>query len=147
MNDFEIQRDLRRMNVPREPQRDLWGGIAARIGAMPVVAPRAPRWRRPALAAAAGIVLAVAGIVALRMQASPAPSYAAADARATLRTIKTRAPNDDPRLLAAAIVLDSAHAELQQAIAQHPDSPFLVDLLHRTQARRDKLDHYGASAG
>ena len=64
-----------------------------------------------------------------------------------LRAVKTRAPNDDPRLLAAAIVLDSAHAELQQAIAQHPDSPFLADLLNRTQARRDKLDHFGASAG
>jgi hypothetical protein len=67
--------------------------------------------------------------------------------RALLRAVKTRAPNDDPRLLAAAIVLDSAHAELQQALAQHPDSPFLVDLLNRTQARRDKLDHFGANAG
>jgi len=147
MNDFEIQRDLRRMNAPREPQRDLWGGIATRIEAAPIVVTRAQRWRRPAFAAAAGITLAVAAFATWRMQAPPTPSFAAEDARALLRAVKTRAPNDDPRLLAAAIVLDSAHAELQQALAQHPDSPFLVDLLNRTQARRDKLDHFGANAG
>lgn len=147
MNDFEIQRDLRRMNTPREPQRDLWAGIATRIEATPMVVARAPRWRKPAFAAAAGIVLAVAGLATLRMQTPATPSFAAEDARALLRAVKTRAPNDDPRLLAAAIVLDSAHAELQQALAQHPDSPFLVDLLNHTQARREKLDHFGASAG
>jgi len=145
MNDFEIQRDLRRMNAPREPQRDLWAGIATRIEATPI-ATRPPRWRRPAFAAAAGLLLAAVGLATLRMQAPPSPSFAVEDAHALLRTVKTRAPNDDPRLLAAAIVLDSAHAELQQALAQHPDSPFLVDLLNRTQARRDKLDHFGASA-
>ena len=48
MNDFEIQRDLRRMNAPREPQRDLWTGIATRIEATPAVVAPAPRWRRPA---------------------------------------------------------------------------------------------------
>lgn len=147
MNDFEIQRDLRRMNAPREPQRDLWAGIATRIEATPTVVTRASRWHRPAFAAAAGIVLAVAAFATWRVQTPATPSFAAEDARALLRAVKTQAPNDDPRLLAAAIVLDSAHAELQQAIAQHPDSPFLVDLLNRTQARRDKLDHFGANAG
>jgi len=147
MNDFEIHRDLRRMNAPREPQRDLWTGIATRIEAAPVAASRSLRWRRPAFAAAAGLVLAFTAFSTWRMQSPPSPSFAAEDARAMLRAVKTRAPNDDPRLLAAAIVLDSAHAELQQALAQHPDSPFLVDLLNRTQARRDKLDHFGASAG
>jgi len=147
VNELDIQRGLRRMNMPREPGRDLWAGIATRIEATPTVITRASRWRRPAFAAAAGLLLAVAAFATLRMQAPPTPSFAAEDARAMLRAVKTRAPNDDPRLLAAAIVLDSAHAELQQAIAQHPDSPFLVDLLNRTQARRDKLDHFGASAG
>lgn len=147
MNDFEIQRDLRRMKAPREPQRDLWSGIAARVEAAPVVAAPASRWRKPAFAAAACLALAIAAFATVRLSSSPAPSFAAEDARTLLRAVKTRAPNDDPRLLAAAIVLDSAHAELQQAIAQHPDSPFLVDLLNRTQQRRDKLDHFGASAG
>lgn len=147
MNDFEIQRGLRRMNAPREPQRDLWSGIAARIEAAPLAAVCRPRWRSPAFAAAAGIVLAVAAIATFRAQTPSPATFADGNARATLRPLKTRAPNDDPRLLAAAIVLDSAHAEIEQALAQSPNNPLLVDLLSRTQARRDRLDHYGANAG
>jgi hypothetical protein len=59
----------------------------------------------------------------------------------------TRAPGGDPRLVGAAVVLDSAHAELEQALEQRPDAVFLVSLLNRTNARRMKLEHYGVRAG
>ena len=47
MTDFEIQRDLRAMNAPRFPERDLWPAIAARIAAGDGVDVAAPVRRRP----------------------------------------------------------------------------------------------------
>src|SRR5690348_656284 len=61
MTEFEIQRNLRAMNAPRMPERDLWPSIAARIEAGETSAPRATRRRWLPLAAAAGTVLAIAG--------------------------------------------------------------------------------------
>ncbi len=152
MTDFEIQRRLREMNAPREPQDDLWAGIATRIAAE--AAPASRRHWLP-LAAAAALLLAVVGStlvlglhpsqlqdVASIDAAKPAPRVSPRDAQAF-----GRAPGGDPRLVGAAVVLDAAHAELQQALEQRPDAVFLVSLLNRTNARRMKLDHYGASAG
>jgi hypothetical protein len=157
MNDFEIQRGLRQMNTPRMPQADLWPGIAARISAAETRTQPQRSMRRNWLpfAAAASVLLAVgAGITVLRMQphddavvsanrSMPMPSrISPKDARDF-----TRAPGGDPRLVGAAVVLDSAHAELEQALEQRPDAVFLVSLLNRTNARRMKLEHYGARAG
>lgn len=155
MTDFELQRNLRAMNAPREPAADLWAGIAARIGAADD-APAAPR-RRSWLpfALAAGTLLAVGGatLLGLRMHAASDLAQQTIPLQKPARITPAQAldsmhaPDGDPRLAGAAVVLDAAHAELEQALEQQPDAVFLVSLLNRTNARRMKLEQYGARAG
>ena len=157
MTEFEIQRNLRAMNAPRMPGRDLWPAIAARIEATPETAmtPIARRRWIP-LAAAAGTVLAiVGGLIAftLREQSTNAPDadYALTTRfeRISPRDVREQAlrTGEDPRLAGANVVLDAAHSELQQALEQHPDAVFLVSLLNRTNSQRMKLEQFGAKAG
>ncbi|HVT31445.1 MAG TPA: hypothetical protein VHE32_02275 [Rhodanobacteraceae bacterium] len=158
MTDFEIQRQLRAMNAPRAPERDLWPAIATRIASSPMESARPTRRRWIPLAAAAGTVLAMAGSMvvffALRQHAA---SPADTDDYAMMHRIERISPSEareaalrsgeDPRLAGANIVLDAAHTELQQALEQHPDAVFLVSLLNRTNAQRMKLEQFGAKAG
>jgi hypothetical protein len=157
MTEFEIQRNLRAMNAPRMPERDLWPSIAARIEAGESSAPRATRRRWLPLAAAASTVLAIAGslhFVTLRDHTgAPIESddYAMATRfqRITPQEARDEAlrSGQDPRLAGANIVIDAAHSELQQALEQHPDAVFLVSLLNRTNAQRMKIEQLGAKAG
>jgi type II secretory pathway component PulL len=156
MTEFEIQRNLRAMNQPRMPERDLWSAIAARIGSE-AAAPVARRRWIP-LAAAAGTVLAIAGsLLVFSMQQhrndATTDEYATATAARAERISPQQAREQalrtgaDPRIAGANIVLDAAHSELQQALEQHPDAVFLVSLLNRTNAQRMKLEQFGAKAG
>jgi len=156
MTEFEIQRGLRNMKAPRMPSHDLWPAIAARIEAAPATMARTPRHRWIPLAAAAGTVLAIAGgIVMFTLRDRETLSSAIADAtsprveRISPRDAREQASRtgEDPRLAGANIVIDAAHAELQQALEQHPDAVFLVSLLNRTNAQRMKLEQFGAKAG
>lgn len=155
MNDFEIQRDLRAMNAARAPAGDLWPAIAARIAQADAQTAATPPRRWLPYAAAAGFVFAAVSAVTLfglhSREQAPLASNATAPApeRVSPRDAYdlARAPGGDPRLVGAAVVLDSAHAELEQALEQRPDAVFLVSLLNRTNARRMKLEHYGVRAG
>jgi hypothetical protein len=158
MTEFEIQRNLRAMNAPRMPGRDLWPSIAARIetpSEMPI-APAVTRRRWIPLAAAAGTVLAIAGgllIYTLRDRAASSSTndYASATRIEHISPQEARdqamRTGQDPRLAGANIVLDAAHSELQDALDQHPDAVFLVSLLNRTNAQRMKLERFGSKAG
>ena len=153
MNDFEIQRRLREMNAPQLPHADLWPDIATRIAAEhanAVVAHR--RWPRWPVAAAAAVLLAVVSaslVLGVRRHDRDLVTNATIAAPIFAHTAMdfSRAPGGDPRLLGGAMVLDAAHTELEQALEQRPDAVFLVSLLNRTNARRLKLDHFGANAG
>jgi hypothetical protein len=157
MTEFEIQRNLRAMNAPRVPERDLWPSIAARIEAGETATPRATRRRWLPLAAAAGTVFAIAGsllFVTMRDHTGApveADDYAMAThfQRITPQEARDEAlrSGQDPRLAGANIVIDAAHTELQQALEQHPDAVFLVSLLNRTNAQRLKIEQLGAKAG
>lgn len=149
MTDFEIQRRLRELNAPREPQVDLWPDIATRIESTAAM-PTARRWNRLPLAAAAALLMAVVTgtiVIGVRQHQAEDSAVAANLASPLAKRALERAPGGDPRLASAAIVLDTAHAELQQALEQRPDAVFLVSLLNRTNARRMKLEQFGASAG
>lgn len=146
MNDFQLQRALRDLDAPREPRNDLWPAIATRIGAE-AGATRARRRRWLPLAAAAALLLATAGgVLMLGLQRNGAPDLANVPSGARTSTA-LRATDDalarsrggDPRLAGAAVVLDAAHAELEQALEQRPDAVFLVGLLNRTNSQRMRL--------
>ena len=152
MTDFEIQRRLRELNTPRLPQKDLWATIAPRLASNASMRARRPRQRWLPFAAAASLLLAaVAGSWVLGGREQNTGDHVATTAIKVLTPREARdlarTRGGDPRLAGATIVLDAAHAELEQALEQRPDAVFLVSLLNRTNMRRMKLDHYGANAG
>ena len=143
MNEFEWHRQMRALREPVTPRRDLWDAIEARLDAgTPVAqaAPRAPRRQAWALAASfAGLSLLA---VALNHQLRVAQVPAALEARAG----DVWKPSD-PRLAGAAVELDAARMELQQAIQQAPHSPALQRLLDRTEKRQSQLRQLERQAG
>jgi hypothetical protein len=158
MTEFEIQRNLRAMNAPRMPGRDLWPSIAARIETQSATPSALPVTRRHwiPLAAAASTLLAIAGgllVYTLRDRAAPSSTSDYTSAIRIERISPQQARDqaqrtgEDPRLAGANIVLDAAHSELQQTLDQHPDAVFLVSLLNRTNAQRMKLEQFGSKAG
>ena len=148
MSDFELQRALRGLRHDEAPARDLWPAIAARVGvAASAPAPRRQRGPRPLWLAGAAVLLAAAASLWLHPWDAPASRTLAGDAVAPLHAPRTQPPNGDPRFLAGAIVLDTAHAQLEHALAQQPDSALLGELLKRTQARRARLGHDAGRAG
>jgi len=155
MNDFEIQRRLRDLRTPREPQHDLFPQIARRIAAdmgMPVAAaPRRRGWFPLATAAALAMAIS-AGMFALGLQQQV---QSEADAMLTpmppvreqIERAHELAREGDPRLAGAEVVLDAASIELEQAIQQQPDAVYLVGLINRTHSQRRKLARLGVDAG
>lgn len=153
MNEFELQRDLRRLRGDRLPSRDLWSGIAARIEAAgDVAAPAGRRRRWLPLGAAAAMTLAVGtGLASLALEQRGRDATAAETARlpvqAQIERARELARIGDPQLASAEVVIDTASSELEQALAQQPDAVFLVGLINRTEAQRRKLARLGMQAG
>lgn len=163
MSEFELRRKLRVLAGEREPAQDLWPGIVARL------APAAQRRERAKWpwAAAAALVLALgAGMFgaarlstpdaepvrvaaaqrqqaawplreALAMDAMYAGALeAAAGGRREAASLRHRA---SPDLRAAQREIDAAQDSLERALAQDPESVYLLDLLRQTHERRLEL--------
>ena len=154
-HEFEWRSEMRKLGDAVEPARDLWPQIAARLDAAPRATLR-PRRRGGAwIALAATLVAAVgAGYLALeRPRPRPAATAVAAPAVTprsarvaaappaadTPRTALDWAVPADPALAASAQHLDTASAQLQDALEQRPDAVFLVGLLNRTNSMRLRL--------
>lgn len=151
MSEFEWRKGLRDLGGPVQPQRDLWLDLAARLEQTPQGLPqRTPRRWLPAFAAAASLLLGAGLVFTLARQApqdaaGPTPVAAlpgVVKAESDLAALRNR----DPRLAGAAVVLDSASAELKQSLEQQPDAVFLVGLLNRTYERRMKLARMGLAS-
>ncbi|QBB69510.1 hypothetical protein ELE36_03460 [Pseudolysobacter antarcticus] len=169
MNEFEWQRQLRTLAQPREPQNDLWANIAAGISAQQQSARRVSpmRWAWAAVAilcVGLGSVFVaqqymtqndpsnIAGVAAPTTSAMPIAATASSDGSDHLaprlsRTALDWASPSERHLSGAARELDSATAELQQAMEMRPDAVFLVGLLNRTNAQRMRLTRLSATAG
>ncbi len=169
MNEFEWQRQLRTLAQPREPQNDLWAGIAAGITAQQQSTRRVSpmRWAWAAVA----ILCVGFGSVFVAQQSmtqngprtitvvtapvtgsAPIAATASSDGNDRLaprlsRTALDWASPSERHLSGAARELDSATAELQQAMELRPDAVFLVGLLNRTNAQRMRLTRLSATAG
>ena len=151
MNEFEWRRQMRDLNRPVTPRSDLWARIDAELddaasSNIAATAPAAParHRRRWALAASIAAVVVLAGGLVWRMQVMP---HGAASIASDATLESTPWKPSDPRLAGAALELDAARMELQQAMQQAPDSPALQRLLQRTHAQQNQLRDLEKQAG
>jgi hypothetical protein len=152
MNEFEWLRQMRDLNQPAAPRNDLWARIDAALDEASaiettVVTPDKPTHRHPqvwAVAASIAVLIVLACGMTWRVQlASPSAQSVALKSAAGNTPWKP----SDPRLAGAAVELDAARMELQQAIQQAPDSPALQRLLQRTDAQQTMLRELEKHAG
>ncbi|MEZ2419408.1 hypothetical protein [Luteibacter sp. RCC_6_2] len=139
MNELDYLRQMRSLNRPVVPHRDLWAGIEARLdesqGASAIRHRRARPWL---MAAAIAGVAVLGGGLGLHL-VSPTD-------RAGIAAGPAWKPSD-PRLSGAAVELDAARMELTQAMQDSPDSAALQRLLLRTERQRDRLRNLEKQAG
>jgi hypothetical protein len=141
MNELEYLRQMRSLNRPVAPRRDLWSGIEARLDEAPVAVAPARRRAQPWLMAAAIAGVAIlGGSIGLHLVA-PTGSDGLASASAS------HWKPTDPRLSGAAVELDAARMELTQAMQDSPDSAALQRLLLKTERQRDRLRNLEKQAG
>jgi hypothetical protein len=141
MSEFEWRSEMRKLGDPVEPTRDLWPSIESRIAALPN-----RRSRRPLVFSIAAAMLVACGALVFAWQlrtSTPAPVQIVAST--TDVTTKHKHADADvaqpahPALAAAALDLDDASTNIQEALEQRPDAVFLVGLLNRTNGQRLRL--------
>ena len=157
-DDLDLLRRLKQLPREREPARDLWTGIAARIEPRRPVAARPQRW---IVAFALAATVAVVAVLATRLptalpEAPTAPSIAVsqprvpeaqflrrqADAITLEYTVALQALDDEPlprEYRAAAFELDDSARRIRSALRQEPDAVYLLDRLRQTYDQRLKL--------
>ena len=151
--DAALRLALRGLRQDRDPGRDLWPGIEARIHALPQASvPVSPprRWAWP-LAMAASMLLS-AGL-AWQMRPAEAPAAAPAAGQAVATTLVQREATTLTVQYQAALrelefqpapanwqpgldALDRSAAEIRSALQQNPDSRLLLERLRETYTRR-----------
>jgi hypothetical protein len=157
MNEFEWRRQMHGLRQPLTPQRDLWDSINAALGeaesihdlALPERQPsHARRWLMAASLAASALLAAGIGWH-LYFQHAPVaqPIASVQSAPTSTPTIPASWKPVDPRFAGAAIELDAARMELQQAIQQAPHSPALQRLLDRTEQQQMQVRQLAHEAG
>jgi len=140
MNELDYLRQMRSLNRPVVPHRDLWAGIDSRLDEAPApVVARRHRARPWLMAAAIAGVAVLGGGLGLHLVAPVSDGEIVATGHAWKPT--------DPRLTGAAVELDAARMELTQAMQDSPDSAALQRLLQRTERQRDRLRNFDKQAG
>ena len=149
MNEFEWLRQMRGLNQPVAPRSDLWSRIdaalddgASHIDAAPTAPPRARHVRAWTMAASLAAIVVLACGVVWRMHAAVQGTPQVAS-----HATQPRWKPSDPRLAGAALELEAARMELQQAMQQAPDSPALQRLLQQTHAQQNYLRELEKQAG
>lgn len=148
MNEFEWRRQMRELRQPLAPQRDLWTSIdaalddaeasrTATVASTPARATASPRRWLIGAGLAASLVLAAGIAWHLRQLHTTMPTTTVASVSAPAASTKWKP--SDPRLAGAAIELDAARMELQQAIQQSPNSAGLQRILARTEQQQAQL--------
>ena len=151
--DAALRLALRGLRQDRDPGRDLWPGIEARIHALPQASvPVSPprRWAWP-LAMAASMLLSAGLAWQMRPAEAPAAAPAAGQAvattlvqrEATTLTVQYQAALRELEFQPASAnwqpgleALDRSAAEIRSALQQNPDSRLLLERLRETYTRR-----------
>jgi hypothetical protein len=150
MNEFEWRRQMRELRQPVAPQRDIWASIDAALedtgpSYAPAAAPKPTGAKGPqhwlVAAGLAASLLIVGGITWHLRQAPAAIPVASAPSKST------KWKPSDPRLAGAAIELDAARMELQQAMQQAPGSSGLQRILARTELQQTQLRELAREPG
>ena len=133
--EFQWRSQMRQLGGSVEPAHDLWPGIAAQIATRSTA--RQHRLQVVFAIAATFVIAVAAGLVAQRgnWQTLSTDSRVTATAPTAMDWAEPR----DAKLAAAARDLDTASAQLQEALEQHPDAVFLVGLLNRANGQRMRL--------
>jgi hypothetical protein len=156
-DELELRRSLRALPRERDPGRDLWPGIEARLD--PAAASHrhgGRRWMRFGAGIAAALVVAIGWLVGFgshpptpaappvvvlpAMQKTPLAREADAlslEFRLALQPFD--AVGLPPPLAAAAQELDHSALQLRAAIEVHPEAPWLLDRLRHTYHQRLRL--------
>lgn len=144
MSEFEWRNEMRKLGGPVDPASDLWPTIESRIAALPN-----RRGQLPLILSIAATLLVACGaaVFAWRLHAvAPvaSPGIASTAAATDVPNKHKHAQTDlaepaHPVLAAAALDLDDASANIQEALEQRPDAVFLVGLLNRTNGQRMRL--------
>jgi hypothetical protein len=149
--DSELHMALRQLPRTVQPTRDLWPGIAARIGAGSPAQVRALRRRRlPHLALAASIALLALGVTRWWPQASVDPQAQMMQQQVTAMTREYDAALAQlpqaalPPVLAPGLqALDASAVQIRRALQQAPHSTRLIAQLQHTYALRLRLSQRG----
>lgn len=150
MNEFEWRQQMRDLRQPIAPHHDLWGAIDAALEARGGNAAATPTARHASrqpwlLAAALAGAFLLAGGIGLRLHRNASAVAGSTPALTNAAAAPWSSP--DPRLSGAAIELDAARLELQQAMQQSPHSPALQRLLARTEQQQTQLRQLVHEAG
>jgi hypothetical protein len=148
MNEFEWRRQMRELRQPVVPQRDIWASIDVALeDADPsrVAASTSARAKKPKhwlIAAGLAASLLLVGVITWHLRQAPTVVT-----MASASSPSTKWKPSDPRLAGAAIELDAARMELQQAIQQSPDSSGLQRILARTELQQTQLRQLAREPG
>lgn len=144
-NDESLRWSLRALRREQQPAQDLWAGIAARIEALPQVAP-APRRQTPMQrfapwAMAASIVLTVGMVWQGSLPQSGQGPIIQQEAASLTRDYQgalaqLQGAEAHPELGGALQELDRSAAQIREALAHDPNARFLLEQLRRTYAKR-----------
>jgi hypothetical protein len=149
MNEFEWRRQMRELRQPLMPGRDIWGSIDAALEdvessrVVTTIVTNPPRSRgkhRWAIATGLAASLMIVGGIAWHLRQAPSPLPIASVPSAKWKP-------SDPRFAGAAIELDAARMELQQAIRQAPDASGLQRILARTERQQTQLRELAREPG
>lgn len=139
MNDFAWRRQLRALDQPHAPRRDLWPDIERALDAAPVAGTHHARGAWLFAASLAAVTVLALGLAGRGQHGTTG------DPAATAQVASWKP--DDPRLAGAAIELTAAQLELLQAMQQDPGSLALQRLFQRTQQQQSRLRQLGRDAG
>jgi len=126
---------LERMPRRRNPERDLWPGIEARL------APRrrAARYPWAQFALAASLVAGLATVMSLGLRDAALMQGGATAAGGSGPALRARTFDTQAIVQANVSLVEQAERELKQALQQHPESTSLRSLLRSAEQRQRTL--------